>query len=229
MKRTTMVVALIVGMAIGSSPATAHREWRGGYGSGPGNVADIAGIPGLNLSAEQSERIGALREAHRSDIKPLQEELMGKGRQLRELWLAKTPDREKILALQREVHNLRGRLLEKLAAYRLGVLQMLTPDQQAKVRAFEAERHMGRMGPAGTGRVVPPAGGRGVHPPRVAPSGKGIRVLCRKRAVRARKGREKPLVLRTGEGMASETKPVPRADIESAPQGWEGREYRQWD
>ena len=175
MKRTAMVVALIVGMAIGPSPAAAHREWRGGYGSGPGNVADIAGIPGLNLSAEQSERIGALREAHRSDIKPLQEELMGKGRQLRELWLAKTPDREKILALQREVHTLRGRLLEKLAAYRLGVLQMLTPDQQAKVRAFEAERHMGRMGPAGTGQVpaagwreggAPPAGGpfRERHP-----------------------------------------------------------------
>ncbi len=156
MKRTAMVVALIVGMAIGPAPAAAHREWRGGYGSGPGNVADIAGTPGLNLSAEQSERIGALREAHRRDIKPLQEELMGKGRQLRELWLAKTPDREKILALQHEVHNLRGRLLEKLAVYRLGVLQMLTPDQQAKVQAFEAERHRGRMGPAVTGQGRPP-------------------------------------------------------------------------
>ena len=169
MKRTAMVVALIVGMAIAASPAAAHREWRGGYGSGPGNVADIAGTPGLNLSAEQSERIGALREAHRRDIKPLQEELMGKGRQLRELWLAKTPDREKILALQREVHDLRGRLLEKLAAYRLGVLQMLTPDQQAKVRAFEAERHRGRMGPAGTGQGPRPRLAGGGCTPRGCP------------------------------------------------------------
>ena len=100
MKKGMITAAVIVLAAIAASPATAHREWRGGYGSGPGNVADIAGISGLNLSAEQTQRIGTLREAHRRDIKPLQEQLMGKGRQLRELWLAKTPDRERILALQ---------------------------------------------------------------------------------------------------------------------------------
>jgi Spy/CpxP family protein refolding chaperone len=152
MKNGMTIVAAIALAAFAASPATAHREWRGGYGSGPGNVTDIAGISGLNLSAEQTERIGALREAHRRDIKPLQEQLMGKGRQLRELWLAKTPDRERILALQQEVHDLRGRLLEKIAAYRLEVLQMLTPDQRTKVQAFEAQRHMGPMGAAGMGR-----------------------------------------------------------------------------
>jgi hypothetical protein len=80
-----MVVALIAGTAIATSPAMVHREWRGGYGSEPGNVADIAGMPDLNLSPEQTERIGALREAHRRDIKPIQEQLMGKGRELRVL------------------------------------------------------------------------------------------------------------------------------------------------
>ena len=162
MKRGMIAAAVIVLAAIAASPATAHREWRGGYGSGPGNVADIAGISDLNLSAEQTQRIAALREAHRRDIRPLQEQLMGKGRQLRELWLAKTPDRERILALQSEVHDLRGRLLEKLATYRLEVLRMLTPDQQAKVQAFEAQRRMGRMGPA-------PGWWEGGHPPMGTP------------------------------------------------------------
>ncbi|MHB8773394.1 MAG: Spy/CpxP family protein refolding chaperone [Syntrophales bacterium] len=143
---TVMVMALVA-----ASPAMANREWRGGFGSGPGNVADVAGVPGLNLSPEQTERIGALRAAHRRDIRPLQEQLMGKSRQLREFWLARNPDQERIMALQREVHDLRGQLLEKLAAYRLGVLRMLTPEQQTKVQAFEAERHRGRMGP-GMGR-----------------------------------------------------------------------------
>jgi hypothetical protein len=78
MKKGLIIVAAIVLAAIAASPVTAHREWRGGYGSGPGNVADIAGIPGLNLSPEQMARIGTLREAHRRDIKPLQEQLMGK-------------------------------------------------------------------------------------------------------------------------------------------------------
>jgi Spy/CpxP family protein refolding chaperone len=153
MKNGMIIVAAIVMATVAASPAmAAHREWQGGYGSGPGNVTDIAGIPGLNLSAEQTQRIAAPRETHRKDIRPLQEQLRGKGRQLRELWLAQTPDRERILALQREVHDLRGRLLEKLATYRLEVLQMLTPDQRAKVQTFEAERHRGRMGPPGMGR-----------------------------------------------------------------------------
>jgi len=88
---------------------------------------------------------------------------MGKGRQLRELWLAQTPDRERILALQQEVHELRGRLLEKLAAYRLEVRQILTPEQQARVQTFEAQRHRGRGGAAGMER------GQGGHPPMGAP------------------------------------------------------------
>jgi Spy/CpxP family protein refolding chaperone len=166
MKNELIIAAVIILAAAASSSAmAAHREWQGGYGSGPGNVTDIAGISGLNLSAEQTERIGTLREAHRRDIKPLQEQLMSKSRQLRELWLAKTPDREKVLALQREVHDLRGRLLERLTAYRLEVLQMLTPDQQAKVRTFEVERHMGRMGAAGMNRGPSPGWREGGHPP----------------------------------------------------------------
>ena len=165
MKKGMITAAVIVLAAIAASPATAHREWQGGYGHGPGNVADIAGISGLNLSAEQTQRIGVLREAHRRDIRPLQEQLMGKGRQLRELWLAKTPDRERILALQSEVHDLRGRLLEKLSAYRLEVLRMLTPDQQAKVQAFEAQRHMGPMGGPGMGRGPVPGWREGGQPP----------------------------------------------------------------
>jgi Spy/CpxP family protein refolding chaperone len=165
MKKGMITVAVIALAALAASPAKAHREWRGGYGSGPGNVADIAGISGLDLSAEQTERIAALREAHRRDIRPLQEQLMAKGRQLRELWLAKTPDRERILALQQEVHDLRGRLLEKLAAYRLEVLQILTPDQRAKVQAFEAQRHMGPMGGPGMDRGTFPGWWEGGRPP----------------------------------------------------------------
>ncbi len=165
MKKVMIIVAAIVLAAATSPAAAAHREWQGGYGSEPGNVTDIAGIPGLNLSADQAERIGALRQAHRRDIKPLQEQLMGKSRQLRELWLANTPDRDRILALQREVHDLRGRLLEKLTGYRLEVLQMLAPDQQATVRTFEAERRMGRMGAAGMNPGPSPGRREGGPPP----------------------------------------------------------------
>ncbi len=173
-KQMAMVIALIIGTAIASSAAEGHREWRGGYGTGPGNVADVAGIPGLDLSSEQTERIAVLREAHRQDLKPLQEQLMAKSRQLRELWLARTPDRDRILALQRDVHGLRGRLLEKIATYRLEVLQMLTPDQRTKIQTFEAERHIGQMRDHGIGMGPFPGWREGGRPPMGNPfRGKG--------------------------------------------------------
>jgi hypothetical protein len=45
------------------------------------------------------------------------------------------------------------------------VLQMLTPDQQAKVQTFEVERRMGRMGAAGMDRGPSPGWWGGEHPP----------------------------------------------------------------
>jgi len=139
--------------------------------------------PGLNLSPEQTERIDALRAAHRRDIRPLQN-AHGKGKQLRELWLAKTPSKERILSLQREVHDLRGQLLEKLATYRLEVLRMLTPDQQAKVQTFEAERHRGERA-SGMGRGPFPDWREEGHPPMGNPAEKSVRIPRRRRAMRA--------------------------------------------
>lgn len=143
MTKMAILMMLITLGAVAASPAMAQREWRGGHGSGPGNVADIAGIPGLNLTPEQAEKIGALREAHRREIKPLQGRLRLKGADLRNMWLATTPDRDKILALQREVRDLRDQIMGGLAAYRLAVREMLTPEQQEKIRAFEMERRRG--------------------------------------------------------------------------------------
>ena len=42
MKKVMMIVAVVALAAIVVSPAMADRVWRGGYGSGPGNVANIA-------------------------------------------------------------------------------------------------------------------------------------------------------------------------------------------
>lgn len=149
MKTLRIVTVLCMAGAIAAAPAMAHREMRAGYGSGPGNVEDIAEAQGLELTAEQRERIEVLREAHLRDIKPLQERLYVKGRELRQLWLARQPDRDSILALQREVRGLRGQLMEKLTTYRLDAWQLLTPEQQEKVRPYGPGRGPGRMGRPG--------------------------------------------------------------------------------
>jgi Spy/CpxP family protein refolding chaperone len=138
-KRMT-VVALIGLSALIAGPAWADRDMKVGYGSGPGNVEDIAEERGLDLTADQRVKIIALREAHLKDVKPLQEQLFVKSRQLKDLWLARTPDRENILTLQREVQILRNQLMDKLTMYRLDAWQLLTPEQQAKVRSHGPER-----------------------------------------------------------------------------------------
>jgi len=122
---------------------------RAGYGSGPGNVEDIAEERGLDLTLEQREKIMTLRQVHLMDIKPLQEMLYVKGRELRDLWLAAAPDRESILALQKEVQALRNQLMDKLTTYRLEALQILTPEQQAKIRSHDPELRPRLMGGPG--------------------------------------------------------------------------------
>lgn len=154
---------------IAAAPVMAHREMRAGYGSGPGNVEDIAEKGDLGLTAEQREKISALREAHLRDIKPLQERLYVKSMELKGLWLAKTPDREGILAFQREVQSLRNQLMDKITTYLLDVGQILTPEQQAKIRSYGPRRRVWRMG--GPGMRGDDENGRGMRRP--LPSGAG--------------------------------------------------------
>lgn len=166
-----MSVVVCILAAIHATPATAHREMRVGYGSGPGNVEDIAEERGLDLTPEQREKIRTLREAHLRDIKPLQDRLYVRSQELRGLWLAETPDRESIPVLQKEVQALRNQLMDKLTTYRLDAWQLLTPDQQAKIRPRGPERRPPRLGYPGmrgdyehgreTRRPMPPPPGAG--------------------------------------------------------------------
>jgi len=98
------------------------------------------------LTAEQTEKINAMREAHLKDIQPLRDQVYSKSKELRTLWLAATPDREKITALQKEAQGLRDQLTDKLTTYRLELRKILTPEQLAKVQAYGSGRGMARMG-----------------------------------------------------------------------------------
>lgn len=76
------------------------------------------GPSGLNLTAEQSE--------------------------LRLLWAEAKPDRDKILAKQKEILDLQKQLEERATAFQLEARKVLTPEQQARLGTFGHGR--GRMG-----------------------------------------------------------------------------------
>jgi Spy/CpxP family protein refolding chaperone len=156
MKKVMMIVAMVALAAVVASPAMAYRGMGARHGCGPGNVADVCAMRGLDLTAEQMGKINALRAAHLNDVQPLRDQMFSKNRELRSLWLAATPDKEKILAFQKEAQGLRDQLTEKRTTYRFEVRKVLTPEQLAKVQAYGMGREMARMG-GGPGMM----GGRG--------------------------------------------------------------------
>jgi Spy/CpxP family protein refolding chaperone len=110
----------------------------------------------LNLTSEQKARIKALRDAYLHDIKPLQDQMFSKRGDLKLLWLQDKPDKDRILATQREIRTIRDQMQDKAIAHRVDIVNILTPEQQEKVRAAllqrgfatgMGDRHM--MGPGG--------------------------------------------------------------------------------
>lgn len=135
MKKTIITILAIAVLTV-ASLSFAQGWGRGaGIGTGPcafGNYPGAA-VAGLNLTPEQTQKMQALRETHWKEIAPLQNELITKRIELRSLWSQPTPDREKILAKQKEVNVLREKIQEKATKHRLEMRQILTPDQQAKL------------------------------------------------------------------------------------------------
>lgn len=174
MKRSWMVfmaVFVIAALAF----ATPVSAWNGGWGrghargacfEGPGYEGVIQSIPQLGLTDEQTARIKDLREAHLKDVQPLREKMFSKRSEFRLLWLQKTPDREKIKAMQKEIGSLRDQMQEKRTNHRLSMFDILTPEQRTKVQAFGAERGFGsgRGGFCGGGPGYGPGGRLGFGP-----------------------------------------------------------------
>lgn len=175
MKKSILTAVLAIVLLATSGLAFAQGWGRGagmgygpgmGFGPGPGICPAPYG-PGyflgawaanLNLTAEQVQKMQALREAFWKEIAPVQSELVSKRLELRSLWLQPNPDRDKILAKQKEINALREKVQEKAIKHRLEMRQILTPEQQAKLEAA-----FGWFGPGagfgGRGRFGP---GRGM-------------------------------------------------------------------
>lgn len=161
-KMMTVIAVIAVTAVVASSPAEARRGVGGGYAGG--GYYDLATAPGLNLTAEQSEKLSSLREAHLREVKPLRDQMYSKGGELRLLWLQRTLDQQKIRTVQNEVRTLRDQLYDKQTAYRLEAQKILTPEQQTKLQAYGASQGYGYgKGKRGHGGMdMAPGMGRGM-------------------------------------------------------------------
>jgi zinc resistance-associated protein len=147
------VKIVMVGLAL---VAMAGVAVAGGPGYGFGRNANCAGYNQLNLTPEQKTKLSELQEKQWKESVTLRNEMQTKRLELRTLWTAPTPDKDKILAKQKEMNELRDRLQAKGTDFRLEARKVLTPEQAAQVGTFGPGMGMGggMMGMGGRGMMM---------------------------------------------------------------------------
>ncbi len=104
----------------------------------------------LNLTPEQKNKLQALRKNFRKETVFLRNDLKVKRLELKTLWTVPNPDKDKIIAKQNELNDLKTKLQMKVIDFRLEARSYLTPEQAAQVGMWGPKighrRHMaGRM------------------------------------------------------------------------------------
>jgi len=162
MKKATIAIAALLFVAVIATSAFGFGWGRGpGFGFGPCARGDFQGPAGVELTADQKTKLKEMQDARFKDMEPLREQMFAKRDELRKLWLESNPDQAKIAAAQKDMRSLRDQMQDKMTAFRLESLKVLTPEQQEKVKSFAAGRMGGKRG-LGPGGMM---GGRGGYGP----------------------------------------------------------------
>jgi Spy/CpxP family protein refolding chaperone len=128
MKKTMVVIGLVGVMALTAATAFA---WGPGMGRGYG-----PGMAGLNLSAEQIEKIQKIQGDRYAEMATVRNEMVTKRTELRDLFREPNLDQAKIVAKQKEIAALQTQMQEKGLATRIAVAEILTPEQRAQMPGF---------------------------------------------------------------------------------------------
>jgi len=126
----------------------------------PAAPAPTPGMP--SFTAEQQQKIDALRTKTQAQLAPLQTKLATRREELRALWAAEKPDRATILRKVAEVDKLRQQMQEVRVDQELAFRALLTPEQQAARRG--ARPGVGPHGPGMGGMGMDHGHGHGMGP-----------------------------------------------------------------
>jgi Spy/CpxP family protein refolding chaperone len=143
MKKFSLLAALVTILASATFVVAGPH---GGEWGNSGWAMDNTILSKLNLTAEQTEKIRALRESFQKDITPLRTRIFEKKAEMRLLWMQTESDAAGIKAKEKEIHDLMWQVLEKATDFRLALRSVLTPEQLSKFLALGGDwgRHHGR-------------------------------------------------------------------------------------
>lgn len=102
------------------------------------------GMAGLELTDEQQEKIKTLRSAYTRDMIQLRADSRLARVELRELMDEVSPDIDRVKALAAAVSTAQGSVFERSAVFRAEFKNVLTPEQQEKLRESFRDRRDGR-------------------------------------------------------------------------------------
>jgi len=151
MKKISVIAAFLIVVA-SATLVMAGPRGKGNRG-GEGLREAPAALASLNLTAEQSEKIRALRESLLKEVTPIRAQVLSKRTEMRLLWIQTKLDPDKIKATQREARDLMGQMQEKRTDFRLAFRNILTPEQTSNLLAQGIGSRMGhRWGDRGKDR-----------------------------------------------------------------------------
>ena len=144
------LLALLTGsMAFAQCPYGSEqggsRHGRKGHMMGPRMMEK------LNLSDAQKNEIEGIRLDMKTEMEPLRLKLKDFRSQMHELWSADVPDESAILAVQKKMHAVRGKLGELRIQMKLDMMAVLTPEQKSEFRELRGQSK-GKRGRHGRGR-----------------------------------------------------------------------------
>ena len=142
MKKAITILGSLALVAMLSLPALGYgpgygREDCDGFGPGRGQGPCCGKFQsGLNLTDEQRDQLDALHDQFYMDTRDLRRTIRDKAREMRTLMEGDTIDEAAALALQKELHELRGQMMVKRLQFELES-RKIAPE----LKNFHGKRH----------------------------------------------------------------------------------------
>jgi Spy/CpxP family protein refolding chaperone len=151
MKKKITVLATVFILTLTSVAAA------GFHGDGAGmkhqwGKMNPAVLAALNLTAEQAEKVRSLRVSFMKDMAPLRTQQFERRAELQLLWMQIKADPAQIKGKQKEMFDLKWRMMEKVTDYRLKFRSILSEEQLSKFLALGGEKGFFNKKKKGHGR-----------------------------------------------------------------------------
>jgi periplasmic protein CpxP/Spy len=146
--KSTRIRILSIGAAVLLAAASAIAQGRHGYGGPGGDFHHM--LKQLDLTADQHTQVKAIFEKEKPTLQPLMQQMRQSHTAMSALEASGTFDEAKTRALATQNSQTMVELQVEHARIKSEIMQILTPDQKAKLAQIEANRaaRMSKQAPA---------------------------------------------------------------------------------